>query len=267
MKTLMKINFAALLVVVLSLAALAQTNAQIEKELVAAIKEVQKYGTYGGNYDDDKLTEAENNFQEKLLKYTKSSATLKYAFPSLGDLIIIATSEDGKLRTYSWDEESGGTMHDYSVVYQYQGADGKIYSRVDKQNANEEDTAGGSFVYDIFTVNAKSEKIYALCTTFIGSTTDHYGSVGLNKIDGSELVDKIKLFKTTSGLTDSIGFEYDFYSVADSDGRPLKLIRFDKTTQTIKIPVVIQDKESPLGKVTNRFISYRFDGTYFIKIK
>ena len=261
------VTFFALYLSGFSISAFAQTNAQIEKELVAAFKEVQKYGTYGGNYDDGKLTEAENNFQEKLLRFTKNSATLKYAFPALGDLIIIATAEDGELRTYSWDEESGGTMHDYSVVYQYQGADGKTYSRVDKQNADEEDTVGGSFVYDIFTVNAKSEKIYALCTTFIGSTTDHYGSVSLDKVTGNDLIDKVKLFKTKSGLTDSIGFEYDFYSVADWDGRPLKLIRFDKTMQTIKIPVVIQDKESPLGKVTKNFISYKFDGTYFVKVK
>ena len=261
------VTFFALCLGVFNVSAFAQTNAQIEKELVVAIKEVQKYGTYSGNYDDDKLTEAENNFQEKLLKYTKNSATLKYAFPALGDLIIIASSEDGKLRAYSWDKESGGTMHDYSVVYQYQGTDGKTYSRADKQNADEEDTSGGSFIYDIFTVNAKSGKSYALCTTFIGSTTDHYGSVSLNKITGNELVDKVKLFKTKSGLTDSIGFEYGFYSVADWDGRPLKLIRFDKTTQTIKIPVVIQDKESPLGKVTKNFINYKFDGTYFVKVK
>lgn len=265
MKLFLKIKFGLLVLFVLSLNVFAQNNQQIENELVGAIKEVQKYSTYGGNYDEDKLYKANDLFEEKLLKHTKNAAALKYNFPKLGDLIFITTSEDGRFRIYSWDLETGGTMHDYSRVYQYQADDGKIYSQTDKKESVE-DGGAGSYVYSIFPVNVNSAKVYVVCTTFIGSTSDHYGAANLYKIEGSELIDKVKLFKTKEGLTDSINFEYDFFSVVNRKERPLKLIQFDKATQTIKIPIVIQDKKSPLGRVTDKFINYKYDGNYFVRI-
>ncbi len=64
-----------------------------------------------------------------------------------------------------------------------------------------------------------------------------------------------------------VGFEYNFFSVVDRKERPIKLILYDKTTKTLKIPVVIEDEEFQNGRVTNKFISYKFDGTYFVKVK
>ncbi len=259
------IKLIVLILFVFSLSAFGQSNAQIEKELVTAIKDVQKYSNYGSGYDEDKLSKANDVFEEKLLKYTKTSSTLNYKFSELSDLLYVATSDDRKFRIYSWDMEDGGTMHDYSSVYQYQGADGKVYSKTDEKTGEEEGGAG-SFVYDIFTVDAKSGKIYIVCSTFIGSTSDHSQSASLYKIKGKTLDNNVKLIKTKSGLTNSLGFEYNFFSVVDRPERPVKLISFDKKTKTLKIPVVIEDKEFPNGKVTNKFISYQFNGTYFVKV-
>jgi hypothetical protein len=255
------VNF--LFIIAVSFNVLAQTPQKIEQELSRAIREVQKYSAYGSNYDGDKLDKANELFEKTLLKYTKNAATLKYNFPKLGNSIIIATSADGKFRTYSWDTESGGTMHNYSVVFQYQGADGKVYSRTDKPK---DESEFGSFIYSIFSVSGKSGKIYALCSTFIGSTSDHYGSVGLYKIKGNELIDKVNLFKTAKGLTDSISFEYNFFSVVERPERPLKLIAFDEKTSTIKIPVIIKNDENEYGTVTDKFINYRFNGMHFVKV-
>jgi hypothetical protein len=246
------------------LPALAQTPQKIEQELVKQIKEVEKYSTYGSNYDDEKLSQANDVFEKNLLKYTKMAATLSYRFPAFNKLIQIATSDDGRFRIYSWDMQTGGTMHDYARVYQYAGADGRVYSKTDEPN--DEEGGAGSFVYAIYQVGASNGKVYVVCSTFIGSTQDHYGSANLYKIEGSELIDKIKLFKTVSGLTDSIGFEYNFFSVADRPDRPLKLVLFDKKTNILKIPVVINDKEFPNGRVTKRFINYKFNGTNFVKV-
>jgi hypothetical protein len=175
-----------------------------------------------------------------------------------------ATSDDGRFRIYSWDLEDGGTMHNFARVYQYQGASGKVYSKTDAP-VEEEDGAGG-FVTDIFTLDTKGGKVYIVCSTFIGSTQDHGQSADLYKIEGNKLNDKVKLIKTKSGLTSSLSFAYSFFSVVDRPGRPVKLISFDKKTNTLKIPVVIEDEEFRSGRVTNKFISYRFDGTYFVKV-
>jgi hypothetical protein len=264
MKRFLRVNFAALILIFVSITALGQSISQIENELVNAIKEIQKYSTYGTNYDEDKLYKANDVFEKKLVGYTKNVSTLNYKFVELNKLMLNATSEDGKFRIYSWDSETGGTMHDYSRVYQYQAADGKAYSQTEEE-ATVEDGGAGSFVYDIFTLDTGNGKIYIVCSTFIASTNDHYQSANLYKIEGDTLKDKVKLIKTSSGMTDSIGFEYNFFSVERRKGRPIKLISFDKKTKTLKIPVVIEDKEFPNGRVTNRFISYKFNGNYFVK--
>lgn len=254
-----------LTILVSSVFAFGQSNAQIEKDLVTALKEVQQYSAYGSNYDEDKLSKANNDFEEMLLKYTKIPSTLQYKFRQMDGLMMNATSDDGKFRIYTWDTEGGGTMHDYSRIYQYQGADGKIYSKKGVNDSDENDSPG-SFVTDIFSVNSKDGKVYIVSTTFIGSTNDNYGAADLFKIDGDALKDKVKLFKTKSGLTNSISFEYNFFSVVDRKERPIHLILFDKATQTLRIPIVINDKEFPNGRVTNKFINHKFDGDYFVKV-
>lgn len=266
MKKILQYKFVSFFLLAFCISAFGQSNAQIEQELTKAIEEVQKYSTYGDNHDEDKLDKANDEFKKKLLKYTKKTATLKYNFPKLGELIIIATSNDGKFRTYSWDEEHGGTMHDYAVVYQYQGADGKVYSRTDKEAATDGGNIG-AFVYSIYAVNSKKGKVYVVCSTFIAGNSNHYGSANLYKIKGDKLVDKVKLFKTKKGFTDSIGFDYDFFSVVDRPERPIKLILFDEKRKTVKIPVVIKKNENDYGDVTDRFINYRFNGAYFVKSK
>jgi len=65
----------------------AQTNAQIESELVASITELQKYSIYGDSYDEAKLTKAQDDFQQKLVKYSKIPSTLQYDFSELNKLI------------------------------------------------------------------------------------------------------------------------------------------------------------------------------------
>jgi hypothetical protein len=259
----MRIFIFVIFLLALATPAFAQSNAQIEKELVAVIKDLQKYGTYGGGYDEEKLSKAQDTFEEKLLKYTKTASTLNYKFTALDEEMYIAMSDDGKFRIYSWDLEDGGTMHDYARVYQYQAADGKVYSKTDEPS---EEGGGGAFVTDIFTLDTGNGKVYIVCSTFIGSTKDHFQSADLYKIEGDTLDDKVNLIKTKSGLTHTLNFGYDFFSVVDRAERPVKLISFDKKTKTLKIPVVIEDKEFPSGRVTRKFISYRFDGTYFIKV-
>lgn len=260
---IMRIFIFAIFLLALAIPTFAQSNAQMEKELVAGVKEIQKYGTYGGGYDEEKLSEAQDDFEKKLLKYTKTASTLSYKFAALDEEIYIATSEDGKFRIYSWDLADGGTMHDYARVYQYQGADGKIYSKPDEPT---EEGDYGSFVTHIYTLDTKGGKIYIVCSTFIGSTKDRFQSADLYKIDDAKLADKVKLIKTKSGLTNTLNFGYDFFSVVDRKERPIRLISFDKKTKTLKIPVVIEDTEFPSGRVTNKFISYRFNGKYFVKV-
>lgn len=253
----------ALVFLAVAFSAFGQTNTEIEQELVGHIKNIQKWSTYGNDYNEALLSKENAIFKEQLLKYTKMASTLKYKFSELDKYLYLATSEDGKFRIYSWDTENGGTMHNFETVYQFQGKDSKVYS---KSSDLKEDDAG-AFVSDIFDVDTSNGKVYLARFSSILSNSDAYQSINLFKIEGNSLNDKIKLIKTKSGLTNSLGFEYDFFSVVDREERPIKLVLYDKESKTIKIPVVIKDKDFRNGKVTGKFIKYQFDGTYFLKQK
>lgn len=264
MKIVIRSFFVVLFAVVSSLAVFGQDEPRIERELVDALKLVGSYSIYGGGYDEDKLTSAQAAFQEKLLKSTNSVAMLKYKFTELDELMSIATSADGKLRIYSWDMQDGGTMHRFARVYQYAAADGTIRSRADKA---EEEGMGHGFVSDIYNVSTNEGALYIVCSTVIASGKNYMQSANLYTIDDAVLNDAVKRFKTGSGLTNKISFDYDNFSVIDREDRPEKLIVFDAKTGTLKFPVVINDQRYPDGRVTDKFIGYKFDGTYFVKIR
>lgn len=263
MKRLIECSFIWLTIIVLSMSVFAQTPAAIEKELSELYAKINANSQYSGNNDSDTLEKTNEDFKNKILQYTKSAATLKYKFGKLAEDVSIATSEDGKFRAYSWDRMDGGTMHFFETVYQFQGADGKVYSS--SRDLTEGDS--GSFVYDVFTVNSKTGAIYLAGSNAVGSTQDAAQNLRLFKINGNALDESIKLIKTNSGLTDSIGFSYNFFSVVDRPERPIRLFTFDKKTSTFKFPIVVNDAKFPNGRVTDRFISYKFDGTYFVKMK
>jgi hypothetical protein len=262
MKNYGKFYVIAFVLLAFSVSILAQTPNKIEQELVKLYAKVNDNSGYKSNADNDLLAKANDDFKAKILEYTKVASTLKYQFGELGKEVTITTSEDGKFRSFSWDRLDGGTMHFFETVYQYQGKDGKVYS---KSVETEEGDAGG-FVKDIFSGQAKSGNVYLVVNTAIGSTQDRYEGVGLFRIDGNNLNDNVKLFKTKAGLTNSISISYNFFSVVDRKERPVELILFDKKTNVLKIPVVIESKKFMNGEVTDKFIKYKFNGTYFVKI-
>jgi len=271
MKPIKLFYFIAFILSASALPAFGQTNAEIEQELIGHIKNIQKWSNYGSDFNEDLLAKENDIFKKKILDYTKIASTLNYQFSELNKYLHLTTSEDGKLRIYSWDKQVGGTLHFFDNVYQFQGNDGNVYSKSntwDDAGGSADNMDAGAFVSDIVDVNIKKEKVYLARFTSVLSSALCYESINLFGIEGNSLNDQIKLIKTKSGLTNSLGFEYDFGSVMDKKERPIKLILYDKETKTIKIPVVIEDKKFPNGgKVTNRFINYKFDGTYFLKQK
>jgi hypothetical protein len=102
--------------------------------------------------------------------------------------------------------------------------------------------------------------------TFIGSTSLAGQGIHAFRINGDKLDRKAKVIRTTSGVTDSISFAYDFFSVVDHRERPIRLFSYDEVKRSFRFPVVIEDSKTPQGRVTNRFITYRFDGKYFVKV-
>lgn len=260
----MRSTILVLFLALFAVPALAQTPQAIERELVNHVKAIKMYARENTSDAATKLDSENDALKAKLVKYGRLAATLKYPFNELKKQMFVATSKDGKFRIYSWDTETGGTMHFFENVFQFQGTGGKVFSKA----AVLDDADAGGFYSDIFQVNGAKGPVYIGRMTSIIATSDFYEEVCLFRITGAKLDNQLRLFKTKAGMQNRIGYEYDFFSVVDRKERPIRLARFDERTKTIRIPVVIADKatDGP-GRVTNRFIDYKFDGTYFVNVK
>lgn len=251
------------LLVLLSSAIAAQSPAVLEGQLIRQLKAMSQFGSYGGNYDDEKLSAATEAFKQTLVKNASRADVLAYRFPKLAREMFIATSPDRKLRVYSWDLESGGTMHDYDLVIQYRGRPGKVGYWTTSDEASD---GGGAFYTDVFQLNTSSGPIYMLVSTSRASSSLNGQALRTMRIKGDELERDSKLIKTAEGMTNEISFAYDFFSVVDRPERPVKLFTFDAVRKEFKFPVVIEDDETPQGRVTNKLITYRFNGKHFVKV-
>lgn len=263
MNNVLKIAVVSAVFLLTTLAVSGQSAAKIENELMVHVRAIKKYSAYGPIRDYERLAKENTALKKKLLRYAKRPATLKYGFPKLGKAIFMSTSSDGKFRIYTWDTEEGGTMHSFESVYQYVGTGGRVFSK----SFPTEDGDAGAFVTDIFTLSTSSGPVYLARFSAILATAHSYQSIDLFKIRGDSLDNRVKLIKTNEGLTNTLGFEYNFFSVVDRKERPLKLILYDAATRSIRLPVVIVDDKDPLGRVTNRFITYRFNGAYFVRVR
>ncbi|MBV9241504.1 MAG: hypothetical protein JO314_05805 [Acidobacteria bacterium] len=266
MKLLAKVPFVLALLGLVAAAVSAQTVSQIENEIAGHFDKLDKASNYGGTSDYDVLEKENQALRAALLKYGNRADVLAYSFPKLKDRITTVTSADGRLRTYSWDTDTGGTMHDFLTVYQFRGSDGKVGSWADPYSMDMEKRGAGAFVTQIFQTPSAAGTIYLTTSTFIGSTSLAGQTISALRIGRDRLDLKPKVIKTAKGLTDSISFEYDFFSVVDHPERPIKLVFYDPKNRSFRFPVVIEDSKTPQGRVTNKFITYKFDGKYFVKV-
>jgi hypothetical protein len=226
-----------------------------DKELTSLYSKIFPF-YYG---DNDSLNYYSELFTTRLSTFVKNNpATLSYKFKSLTDsnACHIVTSTDGLLRIYSWNTWLGGTMRDFTNVFQF-----KSGNKVHSTNLNNDEDDFGLYFTDIFTLKANSKTYYLAVGGGSESSKYAYETISVYAISNDTLNDKVKLIKTTNGLNNSITFEYDFFSVADRPERPIRLIKYDTNKKIIHIPIVLED-----GEVTTGYILYQFNGEYFEKV-
>ncbi len=245
-----------------SLPSLAQSNRAIENELGRHLNNLAK------NTGNNKVLARENKLiKQKLLKYARKASTLKYDFKGLTappPSMQITTSKDGKFRIYAWDTQTGGTMRFFDGVYQYQSSRGRVYS---KAFGGTRGFAARGFYSQIFQVDTGPGRAYLANSNLILSTSLMHQDIEAYAIEGEKLNTNARLIRTPTTLRNSVGFDYDFFSVVDRPERPIKLFSYDEAKKQFRFPVVLEDKKFPNGgRVTNRFITYRFNGKYFVKV-
>ncbi len=213
---------------------------------------------YRGNYDS--LLYYSNRMDQYMHDWIGNDATtISYPFEKLvkTNTCKVHTSDDGNFRIYSWDTWTGGTMTFFHNLFQYKTA---TAVRTMMQQSDVSDPQ--NFCSAIFTLKTPENKTYYLViTNGKYSTKDMSQTIQVFAIHNDALDDQVKLIKTKSGLQHAISYEYDFFGNKDRLIYPDQLIRYDKKQKIIFIPVVNEK-----GRITEKFIRYRFTGKYFERI-
>ena len=227
----------------------AQSPQKIEQELLRSFKRLQQTA-------NDSIRQANIAFRNSLLAYTASTrATFTYEFKELEkEGLIIKSAEDGLFRIYSWDT---GTEHRFDAVYQY-----RVNNEVFSQLAQRNEQAAGKWYSNIYTLKTETKTWYIGLYNEMHSSTEYTQGVKGFSIEDKDLNESVRLFKTTAGLKNEMGFNYNFLSVASRPERPPKLIYYDTDDDKLHLTVVQKD-----GKVTREIITYQFTGKYFEQIK
>ncbi|MES2269200.1 MAG: hypothetical protein V4520_20720 [Bacteroidota bacterium] len=239
----------------------AQSPKAIEADLLKSFKRISYWDDNKRNNDngDDSLQKANEVFAKKLKTYTeKYTFTLSEPLTSLKkERLDIFTSTDGLLRIYSWETWMGGTMRDFSNLMQYKSTNSTkaILLTSDPDNYI-------PFYNNLYTFKTVSKTYYLGIYNNIYSTKDAGTGIRVFSIENGKLNSDTKIIKTQSGLKSKIYYTYDFFSVVNIAFELRPTITFEAASNTIKIPLV-----DTKGKITSKFIIYKFNGHYFEKVK
>lgn len=208
----------------------------------------------GNMRNDSLLAISSKQFTDSLAYLIKNNNnTFNYPFEKLQkeNALKMATSADKKLRVYSWDNNSGGTMRFFNQMYQF-NANGNI--TVNESLASNDAQAYFSKIYTV--QNKNNESIYLVISNSILSSKYSVQHINAYKI-GSENLQSAAVFKTKTNTLDKISVEYDFFSVVDRPERPVELITFENNTLKIAL---VDDKQN----VTSKNLIYEWNGDVFV---
>lgn len=205
----------------------------------------------GNNWEEK--SNVSNRFSDEFKQFiAEHTETMDHDFKNLSKDIHIVTSEDKKLRIYSWDTQEGGTMKFFDRIIQYKTGD-----QVHTYDVSPEEGDSGAFTIAIHRIEIQNRKYYLVVDYAIGSTKDHAQSVQAYTIHKDQLDTQVKIFKTSKELLNTILVYFDFFSVVDRKERPVQLIQYNPKKKSLYIPVV-----NEAGTVSNSFLVYSVQGNY-----
>ena len=227
----------------------AQTPDACEQKLVSYMKAI-KYWYHTEVQEERALSEdsvRHYNLALKagLLECTNGHDWMDYPFEELkAEGMVIATSPDWKVRVFSWNREELAIAEYFENVFQYRLETGEVKS-IDF-NAQREMPEPGFWVSEIWQADLGGSTQYLCHTQGTYSATESYEGVKAYRIMGQSLAESGKLFKTEDGPSSAIGIFFNYFLLADREGRLEHLIEWDAKTNTIKVPLIGEEGEVEL---------------------
>gem|GEM_PF-5711045 len=207
---------------------------------------------------EDSLENTNEKLELKLLSYTtKYPATLSYNFPRIKQLAI-ATSLDHKLRIYSWYTNTiKSDVTGYYSLCQYESD--KVHSEILADPRGNHRGIICCFP-KIYMLATNSGNKYIIESKFPGGSLDI--GLALQFIDiKNDTLNTPELIRSRSRMQNHLFFDYESGSYP-KNSKTDELVLFDDNAKSLKIRVI-----SKKLHVTNEWLTYRFNGKYFVKTK
>jgi len=229
----------------------AQSVAQIDSTLNALHDSIE---TASVRTSDDSYYDLMIAANQDLSKYIYTLCKAYYKdgkmlFPAIKrNGVGVVTSDDSKLRFFSWDSWTGGTMRRYGSIIQYVDKHGMHLDCISCDSTFD----NGTYYDTIITLHtASAQTIYLAGCISVISSADAGISFEAYIIKNDSLI-KVDLFKKGKQLATYVGYERDYVSCKDKD------IHFSKDLKKIYVPTEANrdTKES--------YDVYVFNGKYFV---
>lgn len=246
-------------------AAQAQSVQQVEQDILGHLKHIQYWRFEYSPEDtifkspvnaDDSIAVANQMLLEYLVNISgRQPQILRYEFklPENSDMKI-ATSDDGRIRMFSWDTHTGEHEHDYHTVYMYLTGSG-IKALPDMQFNNKSDSRkpAGNCYQKIYLI---SDGYYLAVSSDMLNDNNTLKKIVALKIDGTQL-QPATLFSNDGQLLQDIQYTYNYSS--NYDFRKMKE-EFDVRYENSKLIV----PEVADYKMTGKYKVYNFNGEKFV---
>lgn len=215
------------------------------------------------NSEDEATVATANDKIRQLLRKAAAGDNWDCDYPQAQEQgLSVQTSDDRKFRAYSWDDHNGGTARYYLGLWQYRDGSGKTHIINANWSKGDEEGGNSGSVTDLYTAQLDGNgTVYLLEESEKGSSRDYGRSIRLLRIKGDKL-EAAPLIHTKKEDLAEIFFAYDRFSLPDDDLQPVK-ITYDDATKTLRVPLIKETDEYPSGQVTEKKLTYRYDGKRF----
>lgn len=156
------------------------------------------------------------NFERQLTSILKDPNTFKYNFDSLSQRISIKKSKDGLIKTYSWDEYSGGTWHDMACYIQFKIAEDSVgLKKYDTDQETKYSEFTDVIIYQINEIEIDSATHYILFGWGTHGAGHKHATIKIGRIENNLFVFCDNIINNSDELvieaarTEDLGLEFD----------------------------------------------------------
>lgn len=245
----------------------ASTCAEMNAFVAEKLQAMQDSAGNGRTYDEN-ATSLVTELKRFASEHAAESWTCDYAQTEENHIFNVRASADGKLRAYSWDTMTGGTMRVYFSLLQYRDNDGNTHIVEANADVEKDETWGegnSGFVTHIYDVDlGEHGTAYFLIQYHQGDTRNKAYTATLYRIRDDKL-EKLPWIIEDGTETTSTGFAYD--TAQGTFPQKYPFMQYDSASNTLSYPETLPRDRDIYMEMTTKRVQFRFDGQRFVMVK